>query len=137
MTFIKSVLSNLPIYYMFIFKCPILAVNPIEKLQQDFLGHGRSEEQKLHLVDWASVCNSKQEGGLGYLRQMNQALRGKWLWRLGDESEGLWRQLVMAKYGRVKDSWDVQDDNYKSSAIWKHITSVKENLMKNIKYQVS
>lgn len=64
MTFIKSVLSNLLIYYMFIFKCPILAVNPIEKLQQDFLGHGRSEEKKFHLVDWALVCNSKQEGGL-------------------------------------------------------------------------
>lgn len=36
MTPMRSVLSNLPVYYMPIFKCPISVVNRIEKLQQDF-----------------------------------------------------------------------------------------------------
>eukprot|EP00268_Persea_americana_P003866 TRINITY_DN11181_c2_g1_i1.p1 TRINITY_DN11181_c2_g1~~TRINITY_DN11181_c2_g1_i1.p1 ORF type:complete len:133 (-),score=22.23 TRINITY_DN11181_c2_g1_i1:799-1197(-) len=74
------------------------------KLQQDFLWNGRSMENKFHLVDWKSVCKSKLEGGLGFRPEtlMNQALLGKWLWRLGNETEGLWRQLVLAKYGRIK-----------------------------------
>lgn len=36
MTPMRSVLSNLLVYYMPIFKCSILVVNQIEKLQQDF-----------------------------------------------------------------------------------------------------
>ena len=47
------------------------------------------------------MCSSRLEGGLGIrsLRHMNQVLLGKWLWRLGDETKGLWRTVVMEKYG--------------------------------------
>ena len=60
---IKAVLGNLPIYFMLILKCPVSVINRIEKLQREFLWHGRSAERKFHLVD--SVCTSKLEGGLG------------------------------------------------------------------------
>lgn len=35
----------------------------------------------------------KSKGGLGIrrLKQMNQALLGKWLWRFGEEPASLWR----------------------------------------------
>lgn len=35
-TLIKSVLANLPIYFMSLFKCPMSIVNRIEKLERDF-----------------------------------------------------------------------------------------------------
>ena len=42
---------------------------------------GLSVEKKFHLVDWALLCKSKDERGLGIrsLNQMNQALLGKWV----------------------------------------------------------
>lgn len=45
------------------------------------------------------MCKSKKEGGLGIkpLKMMNQAPLSKWLRRLGDPSQGLRRQLLMAK----------------------------------------
>lgn len=62
-----------------------------------FLGQGRAIGDKYHLLDWSSVCKSK-EGDLGFrsLQQMNQALREKWLWRNGDDSNGLWIKNIVA-----------------------------------------
>eukprot|EP00268_Persea_americana_P014029 TRINITY_DN16210_c0_g1_i2.p1 TRINITY_DN16210_c0_g1~~TRINITY_DN16210_c0_g1_i2.p1 ORF type:complete len:280 (+),score=35.24 TRINITY_DN16210_c0_g1_i2:349-1188(+) len=87
-TLIKSVLSNLPVYYFSIFRCPVSIIKRLERLQIDFLWHGTSSQKKLHLVDWESICKPKDEGGLGIrpLKKMNQALLGKWLWRIEDGS---------------------------------------------------
>ena len=67
---------------------------------------------------------------------MDEALLGKWLWRLGEYSEGLWRKVLLAKYGNQRDGWEITDNRYKFSPLWKGITSVKEKFMQNIKYQV-
>ena len=42
----------------------------------------------------------------------------------------------MAKYGRVRNGWELKEGNYKASAIWNWITSTKASFMKNIRYQV-
>ncbi|XXG59153.1 hypothetical protein AAC387_Pa04g1283 [Persea americana] len=107
-TLIQSALANLPIYYMSIIKCPIAIINRIEKLQRDFLWHGREDSKKIHLVNWKLVCSPKDSGGLGLrpLRNMNQALLGKWLWRLGEDSYGLWRSILIAKYRVRRNGWD-------------------------------
>eukprot|EP00268_Persea_americana_P001290 TRINITY_DN10388_c0_g2_i3.p1 TRINITY_DN10388_c0_g2~~TRINITY_DN10388_c0_g2_i3.p1 ORF type:complete len:137 (+),score=20.28 TRINITY_DN10388_c0_g2_i3:878-1288(+) len=67
---------------------------------------------------------------------MNQALLGKWLWRIGDGSQGLWRQVLEKKYKLPRHGWDVQDPPWNSSAIWKGILSVKGLFMENIRYQI-
>lgn len=76
----------------------------IEKLQRNLLWQG-NPKKKYHLIDCASVCKPKQEGGLSIrlLRQMDQALLGKWLWRIGCVSEGLQRQVLMAKCAVLQD----------------------------------
>lgn len=45
LTLVKSTMSNIPIYYMSIFKIPITMANRIERLQREFLW-GYSEEKE-------------------------------------------------------------------------------------------
>lgn len=33
----------------------------------------------------------------------NDALLGKWLWWVGDEHDGLWKQIILAKYSVHRD----------------------------------
>lgn len=84
---IKFVSSNLPIYFMLVFKCPAAVANRIENLRQNLLWCGRDEGKKLPLSKWNKVCKPKREGGLGIrpLKLMTAALLGKWLWRLGED----------------------------------------------------
>ena len=53
LTLIKSSLSNLPTYFLSLFRIPVSVVNRLEKLQRDFLWGGQNEEPKFHLVKWA------------------------------------------------------------------------------------
>lgn len=111
---IQSALANLPIYFMSIFKCQASIIKRLEKLQRDFLWQGQSNK-KFHLVGWNSVCKPK-EGGLGFrtfLKQMNQALLGKCLWRLWGNMDSLWREIIIAKYGVRRNGWDITGSSYK------------------------
>eukprot|EP00268_Persea_americana_P058902 TRINITY_DN7173_c0_g1_i2.p1 TRINITY_DN7173_c0_g1~~TRINITY_DN7173_c0_g1_i2.p1 ORF type:complete len:258 (-),score=28.56 TRINITY_DN7173_c0_g1_i2:2111-2884(-) len=137
-TLIKSMMTNLPMYYLSILNCPISVINKIEKLQWDFLWQGRCEERKFHLVDWSLVCSSKMEGGLGIksIRGMNGALLGKWLWSLGDNLEGLRRKVLLAKYGNQRIDWETRESSYNFSLMWKGLVSVTKKFIQNIKYQV-
>jgi hypothetical protein len=56
LTLIKSTLSSLPTYYLFLFPVLISVAKRIEKIQRDFLWGGMGDEQKLHLVSWNQVC---------------------------------------------------------------------------------
>ena len=78
-TLIKSTLSSLPTYFLSLFLIPARLTNRLEKLQQDFLWGGLDDEIKMHLVNWKSVCQSIQSGGLGIQRftHFNTVLLGK------------------------------------------------------------
>ena len=71
--------------------CKETCAKRLETLQREFLWYGNSCQKKTHLVDWDSICKPKERGGLGIrpLKQMNQALLGKWLLRIGDGSDRL------------------------------------------------
>ena len=60
-----------------------------EKIQWDFLWGGGNLERKIHLINWNTVCSSKEKGGLSIcsLSSMNRALLGKWLWRFAVEED--------------------------------------------------
>lgn len=49
-TLIKSVLSNLPIYFLLVFKCPSPVTVRTEKIQRDFLWQGKGDSKKIHLL---------------------------------------------------------------------------------------
>ena len=65
-----STLSNLPTYVLSLFPVPVKVANHMEKLQRDFLWSG-IDAPKISLVEWAKVCMSIQNGGLG-IRRLRQ-----------------------------------------------------------------
>ncbi|KAF5192483.1 hypothetical protein FRX31_017930 [Thalictrum thalictroides] len=62
---------------------------------------------KYHLLSWERVCLPKPLGGLGIrmIKEVNVSLLGKWLWRLADNEEGLWKAVIKAKYLMEPMEW--------------------------------
>ena len=71
LTLIRSMLSSLPIYFLSLFRMPILVGSRLEKIQREFLWGGGSLEKIPHLVKWITVCTEKKKGGLGLCRFSN------------------------------------------------------------------
>ena len=87
LTLIRSTLTNLPIYAMSLFRIAKGVKSRLKKIQQDFLWGGGNLERKIHLVNWSTMCTSKEKGGLGVRSpvKLNKSLLGKWNWRLAVE----------------------------------------------------
>lgn len=43
--------------------------------------------------------------GIRSMRDINQALLNKWLWRFRYENQASWRQWIVAKYGEERMGW--------------------------------
>ena len=95
------------------------------------------ESRKYHLVRWEIICKPIAQGGLGIrsIENMNKALLGKWLWRVVNATQGLWRQILINKYKAGRDGWCILDDSYKSSGLWKSILSVKTEFNQWIRFR--
>ncbi|GKV28743.1 hypothetical protein SLEP1_g37755 [Rubroshorea leprosula] len=106
-TLINSVLSSLPVFLMSIYLIPKGILYSIDKIRRSFLWGGGGEERKIKWVSWDKVCKKKEEGGLGVreLRKFNLALLGKWWGRLAENREGLWKRVIIGKYGERGGHW--------------------------------
>jgi len=58
------------------------------------------------------VCKPKRDGGLGVrdVRAVNLSLLAKWKWRLLNDGEALWKEVLLEKYGRVIGDLLVRED---------------------------
>ena len=129
-TLIKACLSNIPVYYMSLFKMPKVVVERLDLICRNFLWEGKSNKKKLHLMKWSEVIKPKSCGGLGLgdLKYKNAALLAKWQWRFGDEREARWRKVTADKYGVEKSRW-WPNPGRKShrSSLWGAIASVGDS----------
>lgn len=74
--------------------------------------------------------------GIKPLKLVNQALLGKWLWRLREEGDSLWFKVVAAKYGVSRGGWDLGGPSYHFFGLWRGIMSVKNSFETNIKFRL-
>jgi len=83
------------------------------------------DERKIAWSFCKKVCESKEVGGLGMIeiRQFNIALLGKWIWWLGYEKKGLWKEVLDSKYGGWKDLRDQKKSNL-DSLWWRDLKDV-------------
>ncbi|GJV49970.1 putative RNA-directed DNA polymerase, eukaryota, reverse transcriptase zinc-binding domain protein [Tanacetum coccineum] len=83
LSLIKSVLGNLPTYYMSIYMMPASIRNKLESMRKNVFLGGDFEEKKMSWVKWKKCLASKQEGGLGIgsILGLNTGLLLKWIWR--------------------------------------------------------
>jgi len=82
-----------------------MVAKEVVKLQRNFLWRWDSDGRKIAWASWKNVCELKEVGGLGMIeiRWFNIALLGKWIWRLGYEKKGLWKEVLGSKYGGWRD----------------------------------
>jgi len=98
---IKSVFTSLPLYYLSFFKAPKMVCESIIRIQRRFLwGWGR-ENRPIPWVSWDKLCRPLEEGRLGIkdIRKFNATLLAKWKWRLMSGEKGVWKDVLLSKYG--------------------------------------
>jgi len=80
---------------------------------------------KISWVDWNSVCRSKEVGGLGVrrIREFNNALLGKWCWRLLVEKGSLWCRVLSTRYG--EEGGHVLEGGCDASSWWRVVTTIR------------
>lgn len=90
-----------------------------------------------NLVAWEIVCKSKVQGGLGVvsLGELNCALLCKWLWRMVDVKDSLWKQWMESVYynGQFTLGASVHSQ---SSSVWKAIMKQQEIFNVGLKWNV-
>ena len=77
---IRESLSNVPFYMMSLFELPKGVEKKMDVIRKRLLWNGNDNENKYHLVNWETVCQPTDQGGLGVvdLRVMNISLLCKW-----------------------------------------------------------
>ncbi|GAU38725.1 hypothetical protein TSUD_396540 [Trifolium subterraneum] len=75
----------------------------VESVLEEVLMGGTGCNKGIAWVSWSNICKPKKEGGLGIrdLRLVNNALLAKWRWRILTKGLGLWRDIILARYGSL------------------------------------
>lgn len=64
-TLVESVLSSIPVYTMHTCLLPKGNCDELDKIVRSFVWNGNDGFNKIHLVDWQTMCRPKRYGGVG------------------------------------------------------------------------
>ncbi|XP_031105595.1 uncharacterized protein LOC116010359 [Ipomoea triloba] len=119
----QSVLSAIPYYSMQTTMLPIGVIKEMEQLIRNFIWGSSPSIRRCHLVNWNTVTKSKFEGGLGLrkLDKMNEAFLAKLGWRLMQNEDSLWTQVLKAKYAITSVDCMTWRPKANMSFVWKGI----------------
>ncbi|OAY69027.1 LINE-1 retrotransposable element ORF2 protein [Ananas comosus] len=126
---VNAVLTNLPLYFLSMFKAPKWVIARIEALRRDFFWNGGNNAPgKGCLVAWKNICKSKKKGGLGVLDldTMNHALLTKWWWKFFSEPHLQWNKLIHDLYYRRRRPLKEGRSFRPSSYWWKGVLGLNK-----------
>lgn len=98
---LKSGISSLPLYRFTLYHAPASFHNKLEIALRNFLWQGgRQDKGRFNLVNWRTVIQSPDRGGLGIRmpKFLNLAFGIKMAWRLISEPKAWWKQVLECKY---------------------------------------
>lgn len=132
LTLIKTVMGNLPTYYLSLFKAPLGVVEELEKIRRTFLWGGCDDRKRIHWVSWEKVIAAKGDGGVGVgsIKALNIGLLIKWWWRLKNENHSLWARVTQGIHNLSNKPFD-HLSNRKYSGVWNTIPGIKKTLLEH------
>ncbi|XP_039136185.1 uncharacterized protein LOC120273588 [Dioscorea cayenensis subsp. rotundata] len=107
---INSVFSELPTYWMSIFRLPKWVCKCIDRLRRDFLWSGPDiDHPKCRLVNWRRLCLPRSQGGWGIinLEDFNCALLGKWWWKVVNDEFWCGSAPIIHNYFQHHSKWNL------------------------------
>ncbi|GKE02536.1 RNA-directed DNA polymerase, eukaryota, reverse transcriptase zinc-binding domain protein [Tanacetum coccineum] len=99
---LKSVVGNLPTYYMSLYLMPATVRKKLEAMPNRFFLCGDLGDRKVSWIKWSTCLAYKAMGGLGIgsIFDLNVALLFKWIWRFRCCPNDLWVKVVKAILGQ-------------------------------------
>lgn len=106
-------------------QCPLCVSKQIDKLRRDFLWDSNSKinTNKMHLVNWQAICRPKKEGRWGIIsvREHARCQHIKFIWKLNNSSNPIWKEIIIFKYYKNKCTWCKPNRSSCLSPVWKNI----------------
>lgn len=114
-TLIKAVLQAIPTYAMSILKFPKTFCSQICARIAQFWWKGK-KQRGIHWKKWEILTYSKDEGGMGFkdFETMNQAHLAKQAWRIIQEPQALWVQILRGIYFPASNFLEVKQKRHAS-----------------------
>lgn len=131
----KAVLSSIPYYTMQSTLLPKGVTRKIEQLIRSFLWDSSPDSKKSHLVNCDVITKSLDNGGLGFrkLDAMNEAFHNKLGWRILQDENSLWVQVLKSKYAFSANDCSSWHSKSNMSNVWKGILKTVPNLLQSVK----
>ncbi|CAN1126735.1 Putative ribonuclease H protein At1g65750, partial [Linum perenne] len=116
-----SALNTIPAYTMQIALLPNEICNAIDQKIRSFIWGSYHGERKLHLLNWDTVCQPKDCGGLGIrsAKEMNLAFLMKLTWGMIKEPGTVWASVLRTKYLKQSTTGLIPKKSKRRSSIWK------------------
>lgn len=132
LTYINSVLSSIPIYYMSTVLFSKTFISKITSIIRKFWWAGVQDENStsfFHFRSWDDICKSKDNGGLGIrdIQKVNHSLIINAAWNIATGKNNFLSSILKAKYYPNTSFWNASNSPTKS-IFWSSITQVKDIL---------
>ncbi|ONI01787.1 hypothetical protein PRUPE_6G158500 [Prunus persica] len=137
-TILKAVAKAIPTYSMMCFRFPTSLCKDINSDMAKFWWHNTQSNTGIHWKSWKHLCQSKQQGGLGFrdLAELNLALLGKQSWQILNNPNAYWvRVLKVRFFPSVEDFWQAKV-GHRASWAWASLIARRDFLISKARKQI-
>ena len=140
LTYIQSVLSSIPVYYMSTILFSKTFIEELTAIIKRFWWSGIQEESStkpIHFRSWEDICQNKNNGGLGIrnLHLVNKSLIMNAAYNIVTNKNTLLSAVIKAKYYPNSSFWTIPNSTTKS-AFWSSVLQVRKDLSSNVHLQL-
>ncbi|GMI82239.1 hypothetical protein HRI_001893200 [Hibiscus trionum] len=136
-TLAKSVLAAILVYFMQTCSLPKRVCSEIEKILRQFIWGSSSTARKISLINWDSLCQPIEHGGLGIRKifDFNMAFVMKLSFALVTALDSFWVRILREKY-RMREVCPSTIFQPNSTPLWKAIAAAWDDLKTSLAWSV-